>query len=866
MALVTSSQPSLIGGVSQQPEVLRPSASAEVQDNAYSSVVDGLIKRHPMNHLTEHPWTTGFVHPINRDEQEKYFLLIDDNGVPRFIDTDGVEYTVFQTGSPFDDHAPYLTVGTLPARERFRAVTIADTTIVVNREVTVVASPKTGDSPLLESWRAFVYVKVGAFSTWYRITLRTSSMVADVQFNLKTWKGNSGTGKNDWTQIAANEYELRLGAGGTADGLNSTSTDIIAEAFSIQINSILGGGGTNQVTANAKDGVLMVNAQVSNADFDPEDNDVTFEAEDGVGGAALVKCWTDVDRLSDLPRTFLHDYRMNVRGDESDAQDDFTVRFVGDDPSPNQNLQEGFWEEFFEYGSTNRIGTDKTLPLRFVRKFNDEFGVPTNEPNKAYFETQNFLIWDEKQAGNDETNPEPSFTGETINDVFFFENRLGFLSGQNVILSGASGFFDFYQETMQAGLLDSDVIDVSAGHTSVAILRNAVPIGSALLLFSDLVQFQVVSGEDGILSPRTISLEPVATNESEPLTRPVALGGGLVFPFPRGGFSGVTEMIPSQGARGVWSYNTLSEQIPQYIDGDITDFAVDTRLGIIVLLAEGATDVMYVFKQFIGDNTRLQAAWFRYTFTGSPIIRSVNFMSGVLHMMLERGAVTTQETMIFDASPVDVDSDFMVRLDRRIKDTEVTSAVYNATTDETVVTFPYTLAAGEAPVIVSRADGTTVAGTRPAVISSTPTTVTVRGDFSSTPFWAGTTYEMVYQFAKPQLRAQEGRGTSSIQTGRVQVMKGLLVHDGTGYFTVGVTLPTRDEVVKSFGPIISGSGTPVGSLLFSQSIRDGRFSFHVMGNADDAIVVVRNDSPLPSNFQKAEWEIKFNSRATRFRG
>lgn len=863
MALVTSSQPSLIGGVSQQPEVLRPPSSAVVQDNAYSSVVDGLIKRHPMNHLKEHAWTTGFVHSINRDEQEKYFLLIDDAGLPRFIDTAGVEYTVFQSG--FDDHAPYLTVGTLPARERYRAVTIADTTIVVNREVTVVASPKTGDSPLLETWRAFVYVKVGAFSTWYRIKLRSSGMAQEVSFNLKTWKGNAGTGKNDWTQIAANEYELRLGAAGTADGLNSTSTDIIAEAFSIQINNILGSGGTSQVSASFADGVLMVLAQVGD-DFDPEDDDVVFEAEDGIGGAALVKVWTDVERLSDLPRTFLHDYRVNVRGDESDNQDDFTVRFVGDDPRFGAGLQEGFWEEFYEYGATNRIGTDKTLPLRFVRKFNDEFGVPTGEPDKAYFEVQNFLIWDEKQAGNDETNPEPSFTGERINDVFFFENRLGFLSGQNVIMSGASGFFDFYMETMQAGLLDSDVIDVSAGHTSVAILRNAVPIGSALLLFSDLVQFQVVSGEDGILSPRTISLEPVATNESEPLTRPIALSGGLVFPFPRGGFSGVTEMVPSQGARGVWSYNTLSEQIPQYIEGDITDFAVDNRLGIIVVLADGATDKMYVFKEFQGPQGRLQAAWFRYTFTGSPVIRAINFMSGILHIMVERGAVTTQETMIFDASPVDINSDFMVRLDRRLDDTDVVSAVHFSTLDVTVVTFPYTLAAGESPLIVSRADGTNIAGTRPQVVSFDSTSVTVQGNWSSTPFWAGTTYEMIYQFAKPQLRAQEGRGTSSIQTGRIQVMKGLLVHDGTGYFTVGVTLPTRDEVVKSFGPIISGSDTPVGSLLFSQSIRDGRFSFHVMGNADDAIIVVRNDSPLPSNFQKAEWEIKYNSKATRFRG
>lgn len=816
-----------------------------------------------MKHVTEFPWTTDFVHTIRRDEVEEYFLCIADDGVVRVHDPAGVEYTVRQeAGSNYES---YLTVGTLPAKERYRAVTIADTTIIVNREVTIEPSPPTGDSPLLETWRAFLFIKVGAFSTNYTIRFRTRDMTDVYHFRIKTWKGTDGT--QIWTQADPFTWVLITGNIG-ASGYFQTSTDLLAAAFADRINLILGPLGTNTVEAAAKDGVLMLKA-IDNLNlgdsFDPNESNVFFEVEDGLGNSSMTKIWENVDRLSDLPRTFLHNYRVNVAGDESDDQDDFTVRFEGEDPL-RTTLQAGKWEEFYEYGATNRIGVATTLPVKMTRKFNDDAGVPTGEPNKAYFEMRNdTTVWDEKQAGNDETNPEPSFTGEKINEVFFFENRLGFLTGQNVVMSGANGFFDFYMESMQAGLLDSDVIDVAAGHTSVAILRNAVPVGGALILMSDLVQFQVVSGEDGILSPKTISLEPISTNESRPLVRPHSFGGAIIFPFTRGLFAGVTEMAPAGTTKGVWSFNTLTEQVPQYLSGDVVEFAVDNRLGVIVALCSGDQSTLYIFKEFLGAEGRLQAAWFRYSLTGSPIIKAVNFIGGLLHLHVQRGAVTTFETLEFHSSPVDPDSDFQVRLDRRLDDTEVTSAVYDAVTDTTVVTFPYTLASGEDPVIMSRADGTNVAGVRPEVTSSTTTSVTVRGDWSSTPFWAGTTYEMLYRFAKPQLRQQEGRGTSSIQTGRVQVIKGTIVHDGSGYFKVGVTLPTRDEVVKSFGPIVSGPGSLVGSLIHSQSLQDGRFSFHVMGNADDAIIVVTNDSPLPSNFQKAEWEIQYNSRATRFR-
>ena len=44
MPLITRSIPNLIGGVSQQPEILRLEKQATAQENGFSGVVEGLKK------------------------------------------------------------------------------------------------------------------------------------------------------------------------------------------------------------------------------------------------------------------------------------------------------------------------------------------------------------------------------------------------------------------------------------------------------------------------------------------------------------------------------------------------------------------------------------------------------------------------------------------------------------------------------------------------------------------------------------------------------------------------------------------------------------------------------------------------------
>ena len=79
MGMISSAIPNLIQGISQQSPALRLSSQAEVQVNAFPSLVEGLQKRPPLEHVAimNASETTGsFTQLINRDANERYFMFI----------------------------------------------------------------------------------------------------------------------------------------------------------------------------------------------------------------------------------------------------------------------------------------------------------------------------------------------------------------------------------------------------------------------------------------------------------------------------------------------------------------------------------------------------------------------------------------------------------------------------------------------------------------------------------------------------------------------------------------------------------------------------------------------------------------------
>lgn len=133
MSLMTGAIPALIGGVSQQSDLVRSADQLEAQTNGYSSIADGLGKRPPTERvalLMQTAPNNVFVHTINRDTAEQFVVTIADGQIKVFDSATGQERQVYAPGgwgylNGITDYAADLSM-----------FTVADYSFLVNRNVT----------------------------------------------------------------------------------------------------------------------------------------------------------------------------------------------------------------------------------------------------------------------------------------------------------------------------------------------------------------------------------------------------------------------------------------------------------------------------------------------------------------------------------------------------------------------------------------------------------------------------------------------------------------------------------------------------------------------------------------------------------
>ena len=151
MSLVTQQNTELFNGVSQHPATMRLPSQNEVADNVYATVVDGVGKRPPFEHIAQvdaGSLSSGFIHAINRDTTERYFVVVSDGNVRVFDDT-GTERTV---NAP--EGLDYLDLpGGADAATSYAVVTINDYSFVVNKTVEVATKAAPSATPVnIENW------------------------------------------------------------------------------------------------------------------------------------------------------------------------------------------------------------------------------------------------------------------------------------------------------------------------------------------------------------------------------------------------------------------------------------------------------------------------------------------------------------------------------------------------------------------------------------------------------------------------------------------------------------------------------------------------------------------------------------------
>jgi hypothetical protein len=638
------------------------------------------------------------------------------------------------------------------------------------------------------------------------------------------------------------------------------------------------------------------------------DHDFSLRTEDGLANEGLGVAYKEVPSITDLPKRCFNDFRVRVRGDADIDQDDYYVIFstkdrenfgegtwvetVGWDDGPEaKRASKGIDTtidtttmpvvlvadsydavtgkvDSFTLQTPNEYGNVVVNGGVYYNLVEDHISNSDNEPgtgadwqdywvtttavnsaqpwrtNVQYFERG--VGYGQRNAGDNATNPFPSFVGSTINDVFFFKNRLGFLTDSNVIFSEADEYFNFFRTTTQQ-LLDSAPIDVGLSHTKVAILQHAVPFQEKLMLFSKQSQF-VLRGAD-ILSPKTVAISPVTEYDISDSVQPIALGNYIYFTFRRNDFEGMYEYFVDNNTE-TFNSEEITSQIPKYITKQVEKIAGSQAENTIVLGTSGDRNTLFVYKYFWSNKEKIQSAWMKFTFGRE--VRGFDFIDSNLHLFTKDDDGLHLEKLTLEDGIKDAGFDYTLYLDSRVDGSTLTTSYDAAAKTTTISGFPY----DPTDVTIYTKTGNKVTFTR-----TTSTAGTVGGDLTSIDFVAGIPYNMLYRFSDQTLKQPTERGGRSASDYAFQTIRnGSLNYAETGHFTVEVTPKFRDKYTYAFNPDIVGANLTLNAF----TPQDGHFRFPVQCQPNEAKIEVVSDSALPVKLLAAEFESMMIPRSRRY--
>lgn len=416
--------------------------------------------------------------------------------------------------------------------------------------------------------------------------------------------------------------------------VSGTSNKIRFPAYVIQIIGNLGGqqfireraAGRVLYTANTSATHGFISPETSNDEpyfiiNTPKDSgnvrDFDIQVTDDDGGVNLKAFKGNAKSFTDLPNQCENGFRLGVVGDNQKKEDDFHVVFTGEAGA-------GYWKETVAYNLQNDFDLD-TMPhtLRQNADLSFTFGKGTEEEGNQ---------WQSRKAGDDNTNPAPSFVGQKITDIFFHRNRLGVLAGENVIFSEASGYYNFWRTTVRT-LLDSDPIDVAVSQNEVSELKAAVPIQNNLLLFSNLNQFTLSASQ--LLTPAEVTVDQSTKYECDLTTSPVGAGNSVFFATKSGSYAGVREFFTRDDTE-IKDAVDITSHVPEYLTGNIREFAASSNEDMLVALTSSNKKECYVYKWYNSTTERLQSSWSKWTFSKS--VASVSFNNSDLYFTFTDGS------------------------------------------------------------------------------------------------------------------------------------------------------------------------------------------------------------------------------------
>lgn len=811
---VSCSIPSLINGVSQQAQAFRLSSQGGIQTNTLSSVLDGISKRPPTEHIskiTDHKLDNVFIHIINRDSEERYVVLVYDGQLRVFdLENNGAEVQVnFPNGVKYLDSSTPMST--------FRMTTVADYTFVVNRDIGV--EMDSFESREEEENRAIAFIKKGVVNTTYKI-------MVDGEWFSHTTPSPSATVSSSSSSTVSNAEQTQsstTNSGSTTTNNNTQPpTDDIADSLAASIRT----GTTGFVVETVGSSILI---------YRSDNEDFTFAVTDSWGNEASMAIKREVQKFQDLPARAWDGFRVRIAGENPSRDDDYYLEYSSDSFYKN-----GVWKETRGWDQDNHLDAS-TMPHTLVREADGTFTF--KRPS-----------WKERKCGDDHSVPWPSFVGSKLEDVFFYRNRLGLIADENVILSGSGEYFNYWPDTATT-VLATDPIDIAVTNDKVSLLRHASVFGESLVLFADQAQFQLGCGTQASLAPDTVRVDKTTEYNCSKLCKPVHSGQSLYFIAEQGDFSGLREYIVSPDAVTDEAPEVTSH-VPRYLPKGMFRMAVAINDGILFGVARETPNVLYVYRYFWVGDEKVQSCWSKWVLPEECVILSLATIDSSLYLVVQYEDGVSLEKVDINARGEEEELGFKVLLDRKVR----LIGSYIPAEDRTVWTLPYAVDASALVLLLARSNGTyPPAHILPNLENDSGASVSATGDFSSVPVIAGLNYEQRYRFSQQFVRESKEAGSPVIQAGRLQLLRFTLVYQNSGYFfTEIVSRGRRPKKYEHTGKIGSQD-----LKLDEPHIVSGIFRFPILARSDRVSIDIVNPSHFPSCISTAEWEGAYTVDAKR---
>ncbi len=558
MPAVTQTVPNFLGGISTQADQKKIPGQLSAALNAYPDPTFGMLKRNGAR----------FIRTLDKADGTKFTDAELNNASWFFIQRDSTEIyfgcikdkniyvwnaVTGQFCTVTNNGAAYLDFNPVPSTYHFRS--IQDTTIITNRSRRPLQKPKP------TAWKpnkvGEVVLKVVEYSANYTVTINNT----------------------DYTYRTRNADEFEPG---------NIDTKLNADEVLSGLAAVLPAG---VVTVKQYSTSLCLTSETP----------FTLDGKGGVNNQAIKTFQNSVNDISELPPESNNNRYVEVLNSGGN-EDNYWLRFISDTKE---------WKESRSPKTSPGLeGATMPHELVSISENNFVFGP---------------IKWKDREAGNEITNPPPSIfpydeetdsyatVGNYINATFFYNNRFGMLSEDNVVLSQVNDPYNFFYRSALTQI-DSDPIDLNAASIRPVQLFDVLPDAQGLLLFSKRQQFLLYATSTNILTPKTAVLRSVSNYEMDSSISPVDIGTTVGFVSKVPAYTR-TFSLQTRGLEESPVVVDLSKVIAEYLPNNISELISSPQNSFLALASKDSEDI-YIYRYYNNGQKDLFQAWVKWSMPG----------------------------------------------------------------------------------------------------------------------------------------------------------------------------------------------------------------------------------------------------------